>query len=179
MPPPLRPINHRRHLPPRQLMRHSRRPHQIPRTHLHPYRPTQPAAPRFASPAPAPPPPSAPRPKSHPCRHLRLYFASKQADYSSRKNLQRLLPQYSMARHPPRPHRQHRRHQDPSRLHPHCTPFGIINARSRPFTITFAKNTPTNPATSPSTANSIEKIVAIRARVAPSVFSTTTSLIRR
>ena len=43
----------------------------------------------------------------------------------------------------------------------------------------LAKTTPTSPATRPSTANSMEKMVAMRARVAPSVLSTTTSRMRR
>src|SRR6185312_9467885 len=51
--------------------------------------------------------------------------------------------------------------------------------RSKAQAMKLANNRPTAPATRPRTANSIEKMVAIRARVAPRVLRTTTSRMRR
>ena len=108
-------------------------------------------------------------------------YESRLANLFLPQDFQRLLPQDAVARRPASGDRQ-QRHADQAqkRSSRHSTEFGIVNARNSSMrTITFAKKIPTVPATSPSTANSIEKIVAIRGRVAPSVFNTTTSRIRR
>ena len=97
------------------------------------------------------------------------------------QNLQRLLAQRAETGQPTRCNRQHRRARD--RRASIGSESGPVRASSRRFRTTHANapasKPPISPATVPITRNSIEKICAIRLRVAPRVFRITTSRIRR